>query len=424
MDDLQLSPPKLSKVEKELTQHDENSPTTSASAVTSTSTSTAANLKCSETASSIEEETLVSLEEIQFDNDTSNQRTMVDATMQFPLDIAEDVFHEHSYCSHKVEEQSTPILDSSCEAEDTQVIQSKEADELSLSPPFSPDPEGAELDPDYEPEYANSSQSSQTCENVESLNPASSKRILLVYEENLYDLMKFCPRCGSPVNGDEIQERENEGSQFSVKLSCLSGCNFIWQSQPSIPGVKGEGNLALSAGLFFSGIQFAKFQQFSTAINLKPIGENCYYTLRDKYVFPVIDTHWEKEQTRLINTLKDWVEPVTLAGDGRCDSPGHSAKYGTYTMLDVASDQVVDFKVVSVCEVKNSNAMEKKGFIDALNFIEEAGVHVAGVSTDSHPQIKKYMREEQKNKKHHIDPWHAIKKLSQKIVCIVQEKGV
>ena len=429
MDDLQLSPPKLSKVEKaELTQHEENSheeslPTNSASAVTSTSTSTAANLKCSETASSTVEETFGSLEESQFDIDASNQRTMVDATMQFPLDIAEDVFHEHSYCSRKAEELSTPILDSSCEAEDTQVIQSIVADELSLSPPFSPDPEGAEHDPDYEPEYANSSQSSQTSENVESLNPASSKRILLVYEENLYELMKFCPRCGSPVNSDEIQERENEGSQFSVKLSCLSGFNFIWQSQPLIPGVKGEGNLALSAGLFFSGIQFAKFQQFSSAINLKSIGENCYYTLRDKYVFPVIDTHWEKEQTRLINTLKDRVEPVTLAGDGRCDSPGHSAKYGTYTMLDVASDQIVDFKVVSVCEVKNSNAMEKKGFIDTLNLIEEAGVHVAGVSTDSHPQIKKYMREEQKDKKHHIDPWHAIKNVTKKLYASSKKKG-
>ena len=50
---------------------------------------------------------------------------------------------------------------------------------------------------------------------------------------------------------------------------------------------------------------------------------------------------------------------MTLAGDGRCDSPGHSAKYGTYTVLDVKSNKIVDFKVVSVCEVKNSNAMEK-----------------------------------------------------------------
>ena len=34
-----------------------------------------------------------------------------------------------------------------------------------------------------------------------------------------------------------------------------------------------------------------------------------------------------------------------------------------YAMLDVQSDKVVDFKVVSVCEVKKSNAMEKKSFI-------------------------------------------------------------
>ena len=53
---------------------------------------------------------------------------------------------------------------------------------------------------------------------------------------------------------------------------------------------------------------------------------------------------------------------MTLAGDERCDSPGHSAKYGSHTMLDVESDKIVNFKVISDCEVKNSDAMEKKGF--------------------------------------------------------------
>lgn len=105
---------------------------------------------------------------------------------------------------------------------------------------------------------------------------------------------------------------------------------------------------------------------------------------------------------------------MTLAGDGRCHSSGHSAKYGTCTMLGVKSNKIADFKVVSVCEVKNSNAMEKKGFIETLNIIEEAGVDVAGVSTDSHPQIKKYTREERKDKKHHIDPWHFCKNVQKK----------
>ena len=109
--------------------------------------------------------------------------------------------------THKAEEQSTPFIDSSCEAEDNRVVQSIATDELSLSLPFPPDPEGAEHDhdPDYEAENANPSQSPQTSENVESSNPASSKRILLVYEKNLCELMKFYPRCGSPVNSDEIQ---------------------------------------------------------------------------------------------------------------------------------------------------------------------------------------------------------------------------
>lgn len=54
------------------------------------------------------------------------------------------------------------------------------------------------------------------------------------------------------------------------------------------------------------------------------------------------------------------------------------------------TDLVVDFKVVLVCEVENSSAMEKMGFIDTLNSIEAVGVDVAHISTDSDPQIKNY----------------------------------
>ena len=53
---------------------------------------------------------------------------------------------------------------------------------------------------------------------------------------------------------------------------------------------------------------------------------------------------------------------INLNGDGRCDSPGHSAKYGTYTLMDNDSGKVVAFRVVQVSEVTSSNAMEKEGF--------------------------------------------------------------
>lgn len=362
---------------------------------------------------------------------TPHERIMVDETMQFPFDAANEILNEHSYCFFKCQEESSVKTnnDSDFQAEfffehpHPTAEAAESGDELFSSPPSSPVKDKVELDPDY----VASSQSSQTSttpsESAECLNSPHGKRILLVYEENLRQLLRFCPQCGSPVNEDEIDERENDGSQYTIKLNCLNNCNFTWQSQPSIPGLKGEGNLALSAGLFFSGIQFAKFEQFASTINLKSIGEDCYYNLREKHVYPTIDTHWEREQSRVFDKLKGRLEPVTLAGDGRCDSPGHCAKYGTYTMLDVETDLVVDFKVVSVCEVKNSNAMEKKGFIETLNTIEAAGVDVAGISTDSHPQIKKYMREEEKQKKHHIDPWHACKNVTKKLRAVSKKKG-
>ena len=42
---------------------------------------------------------------------------------------------------------------------------------------------------------------------------------------------------------------------------------------------------------------------------------------------------------------------VNLDGDGRCDSPGHSSKYGTHNLMDEDIDDVVTFQVVQVTEV-------------------------------------------------------------------------
>ena len=35
-------------------------------------------------------------------------------------------------------------------------------------------------------------------------------------------------------------------------------------------------------------------------------------------------------------------------GDGRCDSPGYCAKYGSYTLIEEEMNRVVDFELVQV----------------------------------------------------------------------------
>lgn len=76
-----------------------------------------------------------------------------------------------------------------------------------------------------------------------------------------------------------------------------------------------------------------------------------------------------------------------MAGDGRFDSPGHCAKYCTYTLLDVDSKKVADFKVVSETVVANSNEMKKKKkeICQSMSNSEVNGIKVDTISTDRYP---------------------------------------
>ncbi|KAK3698274.1 hypothetical protein QZH41_009501 [Actinostola sp. cb2023] len=166
----------------------------------------------------------------------------------------------------------------------------------------------------------------------------------------------------------------------------------------------------------------AKFERFSANANLKTISEDTYTNLRKKYVFPVVKNTWEQEQSTVFEDLKSRDVGIALAGDGRCDSPGHCAKYCTYTLLDVESQKVVDFKVISVSQVTSANVMEIKGFREALQNVEANGVEPSIISTDRHPQIRKEMRVNHVNKDHQFDPWHLAKSVSKKLGLAAKRK--
>ena len=53
----------------------------------------------------------------------------------------------------------------------------------------------------------------------------------------------------------------------------------------------------------------------------------------------------------MIGVLQAFDEPLTLGGDARMDSPGYSAKYGSYTFMDLKHNVILDIELVQVSQV-------------------------------------------------------------------------
>ena len=55
---------------------------------------------------------------------------------------------------------------------------------------------------------------------------------------------------------------------------------------------------------------------------------------------PMIQAAWTRDHTRVWELPRK--EKLAVAGDGRCDSPGYGAKPETYTMMDTATQLIID----------------------------------------------------------------------------------
>ena len=115
---------------------------------------------------------------------------------------------------------------------------------------------------------------------------------------------------------------------------------------------------------------------------------------------------------------------MRLSGDGRCDSHGHNAKYGTYTMIDRQSDQIVEFQIVQCTEVNNSNEMEREGFKCGMDNIKAKGGNIKVITTDRHVGIRADLKRNYSEVDHQFDVWHLSKSITKKLMEKAKKKTV
>ena len=122
--------------------------------------------------------------------------------------------------------------------------------------------------------------------------------------------------------------------------------------------------------------------------------------------------------------------PCYLSGDGRCDSPGHNAKYLTYSFMDKNTIRIVTFFKPQFLEDGNSNQMEKMEFEKSLRPLKNEGIIPEQVTTDRHIKIRKYLRDQEPGIILQFDVWHFVKSIKKKLLaaskksCKIIEKWI
>lgn len=166
----------------------------------------------------------------------------------------------------------------------------------------------------------------------------------IVFESCLLALFMSCPLCNCKIEPN----LRTVGTLVCVTQTCDEcGYHTKWESQPMIKNVP-AGNLLLSAAILFAGAHPAKTLRVLKFLGCAAIKPWTFYEHQRLYLHQAISNVWSRYQMAMITSLQTSNEPIAIGGDGRSDSPGHSAKYGAYSFMDLKHNVVLDIELVQV----------------------------------------------------------------------------
>lgn len=108
------------------------------------------------------------------------------------------------------------------------------------------------------------------------------------------------------------------------------------------------GNLIIARAILFSGGSAHKVLTLCMHASVQMFSIGTYMKIQSLHLVPTVDNVWQREQLHLFTTARESGETLRLGGDGRCCSPGHNAKYLSYTLTDLKTNKIPGTQLVQV----------------------------------------------------------------------------
>ena len=165
-----------------------------------------------------------------------------------------------------------------------------------------------------------------------------------MFESCLLSLFATCTNCGWLKTSTSLA---TAGSFLQVRLH-YSHCDtrYTWKSQPHINGVQ-AGNILMSASILFSGALPTRSLHLFQFLNCASISLPTFFSHQKQFLIPAVDV-WKAQQESMLTALQVEEKALVLGGDGRCDSPGFSAKHGSYSFMELDYNVILHIELVQV----------------------------------------------------------------------------
>lgn len=168
-------------------------------------------------------------------------------------------------------------------------------------------------------------------ENRPTFETIEAQRFIISVEKLKQLHGKFCGEMvgDSLCNETVTFEIDTKGSILTMRWSCPKKHFGNWVSDDVLCTKKSAKVFALdvliSAAIMFSGNNYIKIKLFTDFLNINIISQNTFHRIQKLYCTPTLNEYWIEMKETISNVYKDYSN-ICLCGDGRNDSPGHSAR--------------------------------------------------------------------------------------------------
>ena len=209
------------------------------------------------------------------------------------------------------------------------------------------------------------------------------------------DLFSASCQVKSCLGESSINSTKAEGGVLTVTWVCSKGHSGVWNSSALLGKRRGQNVFAstalTAAGVVISGNNFEKIQMMMKFCNIHFVSESTFNRIQSLCLLPAVRELWERMKCRVWDGLKD--TPLVLSGDGRNDSPGHSAKYSVYTLMEHFLDVIIDVEIVDVRETRGVSCTMERLALRRLIERTMKDLHIKETVTDASSMIIKLLRD-------------------------------